>query len=116
MPMDRNTLIVPILLIGVGVGWLLTTLNITPGINWVWTLSLAVVGVVAFVVGFDKLTFVAGSFFIAASCLSLLRQTDRLNPDVEVPILVIVGGVLLLIARHPVIPIPKWVHEPPTPH
>jgi hypothetical protein len=111
--MDRKTLILPILLIGVGVGWLLTTLNITPGVNWAWTLSLSAVGVVAFIVDFDKMTFVAGSFFIVAGLLSLLRQTDRIDIDVEVPILVIVAGVLLLLARHPAIPIPKWVHDPP---
>lgn len=111
--MDRKTLILPILLIGVGIGWLLTTLNVTPGVNWAWTLSLSVVGLVAFVVAFDKFTFVAGSFFVVAGILSLLRQTDRLDVDLEVPILVIVAGILLLIARHPAIPIPQWVHEPP---
>ena len=61
--------------------------------------------------GFDKATFVAGSFFIVGSCLSLLRQTDRLSMDVEIPILVIVAGVLMLVARHPGIPVPKWIKE-----
>jgi hypothetical protein len=38
-----------------------------------------------------------------------LRQTGRLTVNTEVPILVIVAGVLLLIARLPAIPVPEWV-------
>ena len=111
---DKKTLIVPALLITLGVGWLLTTLGIAPRIDWVWTLGIAVVGFLAFIVGgFDKITFVTGTFFIVTSCLSLLRQTGRITVDVELPILVIVAGALLLVAHHPVIPKPKWVVEPP---
>ena len=109
--MDRKTLIAPILLIGVGVGWLLTSMNIVPGMNWVWTLGLAVAGIVALLTGFDKVTFVTGFFFIFASILSYLRQTERIVVDHEMPILVILAGVLLLAARHPGIQIPSWVNE-----
>jgi hypothetical protein len=53
-----------------------------------------------------------GPFFIVASCLSLLRQTDRLHINTEVPILVITAGVLLLVARLPSIPAPDWlIHD-----
>lgn len=112
MTPDKKTLLLPALLIIVGVGWLLTALGFAPGIDWIWTLGLAGVGFLAFVVGgFDKVTFVAGSFFIITSLLSVLRQTGRISIDIEVPILVILAGVLLLVARHPAIPLPKWVHE-----
>jgi hypothetical protein len=110
MRSDKRTLILPILLITVGAGWLLTILGVAPNIDWVWTLSLAIVGLLAFAVGgFDKVTAVIGPFFIIASCLSVLRQTGHLDLDVEVPILVIVAGVLLLIARTPAIPAPTWI-------
>lgn len=110
MKSDWKTLIVPLLMITVGVGWLLTTLGVGPGIDWVWTLGLAMVGLMTFAVaGIDKGSVVIGPFFLVASFLSVLRQTDRLRIDVEVPILVILGGVLLLIARSPAIPIPKWI-------
>lgn len=113
MTMEKKTLILPILLITVGSGWLLTTLGIAPGIDWVWTLGLAIVGFLAFVVGgFDKVTFVVGTFFIITSCLSVLRQTERISLDVEVPILVISAGVLLLAARHSAIPVPPWLTLP----
>ena len=115
MKPDKKTLLLPILLITVGVGWLLTTLGVALGIDWVWTLALAVVGLLTFVGGgFDKVTVVIGPFFILASGLSILRQTDRLHLDIEIPILVIIAGVLLLVARMPVIPIPKWMIQDPT--
>lgn len=110
MKPNATTLIVPVLLIGIGSGWLLTTLGVMPGIDWVWTLSLALVGILTLGVGgFNKVTVVVGPFFIAASCLSILRQTQRLSVDVEVPVLVIISGLLLLVARSRAVPMPPWV-------
>jgi hypothetical protein len=110
MKTDKQTLILPLLLITVGSGWLLSVLEVAPGIDWIWTLGLAVVGFLTFAVGgFDKLTIVVGPYFILASCLSILRQTNRLELDIEVPILVIAAGVLLLIARLPRVPVPAWI-------
>lgn len=114
MKTDKRTLVIPILLIVIGAGWLLTNIGVAPGINWCWTLALAAVGLLSFAVaGFDKVTVVFGPFFILASCLSVLRQAGYLQVDVEVPILVIIAGVLLLIARTPAIPIPKWIIQGP---
>jgi hypothetical protein len=105
-----KTLIVPILLITFGVGWLLTTLGVAPQIDWVWTLGIAIVGVLAFALGgIDKVTVVVGPFFLLASFLSILRQTGRMRIDLEVPILIIAAGVLLLIARLPALPAPTWL-------
>jgi hypothetical protein len=109
MKPDKITLILPVLLITVGSGWLLSTAGVMPGVDWIWTLGLAVVGMLTFVVGrFDKVTAVVGPFLIIASCLSVLRQTGRLHVDLEVPILVITAGVLTLVARAPMIPAPRW--------
>ncbi len=110
MTADSKALFIPILLITVGVGWLMSTLGVAPDINWVWTLGLAAVGVLTFVqYGLDKVTVVIGSFFVILSVMSVLRQSGRLSLDVEVPLLVIAAGVLTLIARHPSIPAPKWL-------
>ncbi len=80
MKPDKRTLILPLLLIAVGVGWLLTTLGVAPGIDWVWTLGLAIVGLLTFAIGgIDKVSVVIGPFFILASMLSILRQTGRLR-------------------------------------
>ena len=115
MKSDKTPLILAVLLITIGTGWLMTTLGVAPGVNWVWTLGLAIVGMLTLALnGFDKVTIVGGPFLIVASCLSLLRQTGRLHVDIEVPILVIVAGVLMLIARSPAIPIPQWLILAPT--
>ncbi|WP_299470044.1 hypothetical protein [uncultured Gimesia sp.] len=107
---SKKTLILPLLIISIGSGWLLTTLEVMPGLNWIWVLGLAIIGLLAFAVsGIDKSTVVMGPFFLIASCLSVLRQTGQLSFDVEVPILVIVIGVLLLIARSKSIPLPEWM-------
>jgi hypothetical protein len=112
-----KTLVVPILLITFGVGWLLTTLGVVPEIDWVWTLGVAIVGILAFALGgIDKVTVVVGPFFLTASFLSILRQTDRLRVDLEVPILIIAAGILLLVARLPAVPPPAWlIHSPKKP-
>ncbi|WP_339730973.1 hypothetical protein [uncultured Gimesia sp.] len=107
---NRKTLVLPLLIIAIGSGWLLTTLGLVPGLNWIWVLGLAIIGLLSFAVsGIDKSSVVIGPFFLIASCLSVLRQTGRLTFDVEVPILVIVIGALLLIARSKSIPLPEWM-------
>lgn len=112
MKPEKKTLIPPVLLITVGIGWLLSVLSVAPDVNWVWTLGLAIVGLLTFVVGgFDKVTAVVGPFLIIASGLSLLRQTDRLPLDVEIPILAIIAGALALVARLPAVPVPRWITQ-----
>jgi hypothetical protein len=112
-------LAIPILIIAVGLGWLLTAQGFGPGINWVWTLGLGVVGILTFLLsGLDKVSVVLGPFFLLASLLSVLRQTGNLTLDIEVPLLVISIGVLLLFAQIPAIPKPRWLlpATPPPPH
>jgi hypothetical protein len=105
----RAPLVIPILIIVVGMGWLLTARGFGPGINWVWTLGLGVIGILTFVLsGFDKVSVVVGPFFLASGLLSVLRQTGDLRLDIEVPVLVITIGVLLLVAQLPAIPQPGW--------
>lgn len=106
----------PILIITVGVGWLLTVHDIVPGVNWVWTLGLAVAGLLILVIGgIDKVTFVIGLFLIASTFFSLMRQTGRISVDTEMPSLVIAFGTLMLIAKLLPIPVPAWIVEPPKP-
>ena len=54
MTPGNKSLILPILLILIGVGWLLSTLGVAPKIDWVWTLCLAGVGLLTFVGGGDR--------------------------------------------------------------
>lgn len=106
----RRSLWIGCLLIAMGTGWLLTAMGVAPGVDWMWTLGVAAVGVLTFIVGgFDKVTFVVGTFFIAASTFSVLRQTNQLKFDIEVPLLVMTGGVLLVLSNLPLIPEPTWM-------
>ena len=110
MSADKKTLLIPILLIATGAGWLLTSLGVVPQVDWVWTLGLAAVGVLAFLIaGIDKVSVVVGPFFILASFLSFFRQTSRMDTNMEVPILVIAAGVLLFVARVRSISAPGWL-------
>lgn len=105
MSTEKQTLIVPVLLIVVGTGWMLSTLGVVPNVDWVWTLGLAAVGLLTVALGgINKLTVVSAPMFLVASILSVLRQTGRLAFDVEVPAMVILLGTLMLVARSSWIP------------
>jgi hypothetical protein len=110
MKPEKKTLLVPILTITLGIGWLLTALDVAPRIDWAWTLGLAVIGLATLALGgIDKVTVVVGPFFLIGSLLSVLRQSGRLTLDVEVPILVITAGVLMLVARSKAVRTPQWL-------
>ena len=115
MHQNPRVLAFAIILTATGVGWLLMSLGLSTNVNWVWTLLLAGLGIVAIVMsgGLDKFSVVAGPFFLAASGLSILRQSGRLSDDVEVPILVIIVGVLLFVAQTRYVPVPRWFGLPP---
>lgn len=112
MQKDRTSLILGLLLVAVGGGWLLGSLGFIPSVDWAWSLGLAVVGVLAIVLsGFDKVSFVIAGFFGLASFLSVLRQVGVMKVEVEVPVLVLAAGVLLIGARSEAIPLPRWIHK-----
>ncbi len=90
---------ISLMVIAVGGAWLLNTMNVIPGVNWVWTAGLAASGILLMMLtGLNKLSVVIGPFLIVASILSLLRQRDILHIDREVPYLVITLGVLMLFS------------------
>lgn len=90
---------ISLMVIAVGGAWLLNTMNVIPGVNWVWTAGLAASGILLMMLtGLNKLSVVIGPFLIVASILSLLRQRDILPIDREVPYLVITLGVLMLFS------------------
>jgi hypothetical protein len=89
--------VAPILVIVVGIGWLLNVQGIIPKVDWIWTIALAVTGVLVIAVGgLDKLTAVVGPFLVISSICAVLRQTGKLSIEREVPILTIILGILML--------------------
>ncbi len=116
MTTKKKALVLPVAVMAVGIGWLLTSLGIVPEVDWIWTLGLAVIGFLAFIVwGVDRFTVVFGPFFIIASLLSIFRQTGRLNMKTELPTLLIVLGVLHLFAVLRGFPAPAWLPDLPQP-
>lgn len=97
--------IIPGLIAGFGIIWMLDTLGIVPPLNVVWTLGLLAVGIGVFAgSGFHKESFPWGSFFIVCAVCSILRQMEMLPLRVELPLLVILLGILLGINQTAMIP------------
>ncbi len=97
---STGSLAIALLIIAVGIGWLLSAHKVVEGVNWIWVLSLAVLGALTLVLGgIEKLTVVVGPFLLALAVFSYLRQTGRIGVETEVPSLLIIFGVLLVAAR-----------------
>ncbi len=110
MKKTKAGLIIPILIIGLGVAWLLTNLKILPGVDWVWTGGLGLCGILTLALGgMNKFSVVVGPFLLVGSIFSILRQTGRLSVDLELPILFIVFGVLLLASYLLPLPLPDFL-------
>jgi hypothetical protein len=110
MNKNKTGIVVAVFTITFGVTLLLNNLHILPGVDWVWTGSLGVCGLLVLVAGgLNKLTCVVGPTLIVGSLLSVLRQTGRMSSDIEMPLLFIVFGVLLLIAHLLPLPPPEFM-------
>jgi hypothetical protein len=116
MNVSRNwPLILAILTILVGVFWVYATVQHAygdrgpGGLAWVWAVALGVIGILTFAVsgGPDKLSIVFGPFFLTASLLAILRMLGAVRADLEIPIIVMVVGILLLASQWPGIPYPR---------
>lgn len=115
MTPSKQPLIVALLLIILGCGWLLNNLEIVPGVNWIWTLGLGLIGVAWLAWGgINKLTAVVGPFLISASILSYLRQTGDLAERHELPGLMVLLGLLIMVSYCRCIPAPSWLHAGPS--
>ncbi len=112
MKNNRGPVVFSLLLITVGTGWLLSVLNIIPQVNWAWTLGLAAIGRVRFsLVGLRQVQRGRGPVLHCGKRLSVLRQTGRIAPNIETPVLVIAAGLLTLAAQSRLVPRPTWIVE-----
>jgi len=90
----RGSILAPVLITTVGIGWLLTTRGVIPGVQWVWVLVLAVLGAFILFLGIDKVSIAVGPSLMTAALLSILRQTGWIAIDTEIPVLTIAVGAL----------------------
>ena len=98
-------LIVPFLVTIFGICWLLAEMKIFDIGKMLWTLGLLSSGILYLTyLGFSKTTFVIGSMLIIGSGLSLLRYNGKLTIEHELPVMVVILGVLLAINTTRIIP------------
>lgn len=115
-PRGMSKFLIPILIIGFGVMWLLDALDVRIPVGLAWTCVLFAIGVAVLVgTGFNKDGFPWGMFFLAAGVCSILRQSGQLSVHVELPLLVILLGVLLAINQTRLIPARSVPTPPPLP-
>ncbi|PYK84912.1 MAG: hypothetical protein DME40_18765 [Verrucomicrobia bacterium] len=77
---SKSMVAIAVLVIALGVAWLLNTLNVIPGIDWIWTGGLGIAGILVLMIsGIDRVSVVVGPFLLVTSVLSVLRQTGRLR-------------------------------------
>lgn len=100
MQNTKSEIVVPVLLIAVGAGWLLSSYDIVPEVKWFWPLGLAAAGVLMLVVqGLNRVSLVLGPFLILGAALSALRQAGKISWEQEMPILLIGLGLLMIISK-----------------
>lgn len=92
--------VVPMIIIAVGAGWFLNVQNIMPQVDWIWTLGLAISGLLTLAVGgIDRLTIVVGPLLLLIATFSFLRQMGIITLEQEIPLLIFGLGLFLLIGR-----------------
>ncbi|QZA78900.1 hypothetical protein K4H28_05730 [Deefgea tanakiae] len=100
--------IFPVVLIVIGAGWLLNEINYFPSVSWIVILGLLVAGIAVLALeGVNKSTIVLGPMLIAGAATTFLRQQFGLGLSVQWPVLLILCGCLMLLARS------KWIKPAP---
>jgi hypothetical protein len=106
----KKSVIFAVATITIGAAWLMNSMNILPGVEWIWTLGLAVTGALVIAVyGLDRVTVVAGPFLFVGALFSLLRQMDMMAVKYEAPALFIIFGLLVLVSALSRLKPPSWL-------
>ena len=97
--------LVPFVIVVIGLGWLLERLDVLSSFDLFWTIGLAAAGVYLLTVsGFNRDTFLPAIFLLICALFSLLRSINMFRLTVELPLLVIIFGILMAIRNSGVIP------------
>ena len=95
----------PITLIVVGCAWLLWYFRLFPDIDWIIAAGLVVGGItILFLDGMTKNSIVSGPILIASGIAWALHDRWHVTWLVLLPVLLVLLGVLMLIARRANIP------------
>ncbi|MEO6784681.1 MAG: hypothetical protein ABI318_01005 [Chthoniobacteraceae bacterium] len=114
MKSRKPAIAISLLIVALGVAWLLNAKGVMPELDWIWIIGLGVSGILLLTVTrLDRFNFVAGLSLIVSSVLAALRQSKKIDVNIEAPVLFITIGVLLLLAQ--LLPLPPAGGEPPKP-
>ena len=95
----KSEIAIPAVILAVGIGWLVNSLDVIPDVNWVWSLGLGAAGALVLATGgINKGTVVIGPLLLIVALLSVARQTGGLELKLEVPLLIIALGGLSLFS------------------
>jgi hypothetical protein len=115
-PSLLSRIVIPLIVIVLGTAWLLTSLEILPQVNWVFVLLLAAAGGLLLLLRpLSRARLVAGLIMPTVALGELLHDLSWLARDIEVPVLVILGGGYAFIAQFLALEGEKAAVTPPGP-
>ena len=95
----------PVTLIVVGLGWLLWEFRLFPDIDWIISLGFVAGGIAVLVLdGINKNSVVVGPFLVAIGIVWFMHDRYGTTWRLIVPVMLVVLGVLMLVARSPRVP------------
>ncbi len=110
--MKKIFIVTAVLIIVAGASWLMNSLQVMPGVDWMWVGWVGVCGLLILLLGgMNKVSAVLGPFLIVAAVVSIFEQTGQLKWKFAIPTLVIVFGVLLLLVTLTPLKLPKCLDE-----
>jgi hypothetical protein len=109
MSAPKSLIVLACCLIALGVGWLMDGLGFLPIVDWVWVSALAIAGLATLALGgVNKVTLTIGPFLLAAAAGSAMRQGKVVTAEIELPLLVLLLGILILANLVLPVPNPRW--------
>ena len=90
----------PVTLIVVGLGWLLWEFRLFPDVDWIISLGFVAGGVLVLVLdGINRNSVVIGPFLVAIGVAWFVHDRYAASWRLIVPVMLVVLGALMLIAR-----------------
>jgi hypothetical protein len=95
----------PVTLIAVGLGWLLWEFRLFPDVDWIISLGFIAAGVAVLGIdGINKNSVVIGPFLVAIGIVWLLHDRYGTQWRYIIPVMLVLLGALMLVARSPKVP------------
>ena len=92
----------PVTLIVVGLGWLLWEFRLFPDVDWIISFGFIAAGIAVLTIdGINRNSIVIGPFLVAVGIAWLLHDRYWVSWRLIVPVMLVLLGMLMLVARSP---------------